>query len=170
MARHGVTGKPARVSVMPLALAAAAAVAILDQVSKWWIVYRVMEPPRTIEVTAFFDLVLTYNRGVSFGFLNTGAAPAPWLLSGLAVVIVIALLFWLRGIEGRWPGVAVGLIIGGALGNVVDRLRLGAVVDFLDLHWGDLHWPAFNLADSAITVGVVLLLLDGLFGRHKSPR
>ncbi len=155
---------------MPLALAAAAAVAVLDQLSKWWIVESVMDPPRTIEVTGFFNLVLTYNPGISFGLLNTDSALVPWLLSGLAVAIVIGLVFWLRRIEGHWPGVAVGFIIGGAVGNVVDRLRLGKVIDFLDLHWAGLHWPAFNLADSAITVGVAVLLVDGLFGRHKSPR
>ena len=161
---------PARVSVMPLALAAAAAVALLDQLSKWWIVERVMDPPRVLEVTGFFNLMLIYNRGVSFGLLDSEAALLPWLLSGLAVAIMIGLLVWLRHIEDRWPGVAVGLIVGGAVGNVVDRLRLGAVIDFLDLHWAGFHWPAFNLADSAITLGVTLLLVDGLFGRRKSPR
>ncbi len=155
---------------MPLALAAAAAVALVDQLSKWWIVERVMDPPRALEVTGFFNLMLIYNRGVSFGLLDSEAALLPWVLSGLAVAIVIGLVVWLRHIEGRWPGVAVGLIVGGAVGNVVDRLRLGAVIDFLDLHWAGFHWPAFNLADSAITLGVVLLLVDGLFGRRKSPR
>ncbi len=155
---------------MPLALAAAAAVALFDQVTKWWIVERVMDPPRALEVTGFFNLMLIYNRGVSFGLLDSEAALVPWLLSGLAVAIVIGLVVWLRHIEGRWPGVAVGLIVGGAVGNVVDRPRLGAVIDFLDLHWAGFHWPAFNLADSAITLGVVLLLVDGLFGRRKSPR
>ncbi len=155
---------------MPLALAAAAAVALVDQLSKWWIVERVMDPPRALEVTGFFNLMLIYNRGVSFGILDSEAALLPWVLSGLAVAIVIGLVVWLRHIEGRWPGIAVGLIVGGAVGNVVDRLRLGAVIDFLDLHWAGFHWPAFNLADSAITVGVALLLLDGLFGRRKSPR
>ena len=155
---------------MPLALAAAAAVALLDQLTKWWIVERVMDPPRSLEVTGFFNLMLIYNRGVSFGLLDSEAALVPWLLSGLAVAIVIGLVVWLRHIEGRWPGVAVGLIVGGAVGNVVDRLRLGAVIDFLDLHWAGIHWPAFNLADSAITIGVALLLLDGLFGRQKSPK
>ena len=155
---------------MPLALAAAAAVALLDQLSKWWIVERVMDPPRALEVTGFFNLMLIYNRGVSFGILDSEAALLPWVLSGLAVAIVIGLVVWLRQIEGRWPGVAVGLIVGGAVGNVIDRLRLGAVIDFLDLHWAGFHWPAFNLADSAITLGVALLLVDGLFGRRKSPR
>ena len=155
---------------MPLALAAAAAVALVDQLSKWWIVERVMDPPRALEVTGFFNLMLIYNRGVSFGFLDSEAALLPWVLSGLAVAIVIGLVVWLRQIEGRWPGVAVGLIVGGAVGNVIDRLRLGAVIDFLDLHWAGFHWPAFNLADSAITLGVALLLVDGLFGRRKSPR
>ena len=161
---------PARVSVMALALAAAAAVALLDQLSKWWIVERVMDPPRVLEVTGFFNLMLIYNRGVSFGLLDSEAALVPWLLSGLAVAIVIGLVVWLRQIEGRWPGVAVGFIVGGAVGNVVDRLRLGAVIDFLDLHWAGFHWPAFNLADGAITLGVALLLVDGLFGRRKSPK
>lgn len=155
---------------MPLALAAAAAVALLDQLSKWWIVERVMDPPRALEVTGFFNLMLVYNRGISFGLLDSEAALLPWLLSGLAVAIVIGLVVWLRQIEGRWPAVAVGLIVGGAVGNIIDRLRLGAVIDFLDLHWAGFHWPAFNLADSAITLGVVLLLVDGLFGRRKSPR
>ncbi len=155
---------------MPLALAAAAAVALVDQLSKWWIVERVMDPPRALEVTGFFNLMLIYNRGVSFGLLDSEAPLLPWVLSGLAVAIVIGLVVWLRQIEGRWPGVAVGLIVGGAVGNVIDRLRLGAVIDFLDLHWAGFHWPAFNLADSAITLGVVLLLVDGLFGRRKSPR
>ncbi len=155
---------------MPLALAAAPAVALLDQLSKWWIVERVMDPPRVLEVTGFFNLMLVYNRGISFGILDSEAALVPWVLSGLAVAIVIGLVVWLRHIEGRWPGLAVGLIVGGAVGNVIDRLRLGAVIDFLDLHWAGFHWPAFNLADSAITVGVALLLLDGLFGRRKSPR
>ena len=155
---------------MPLALAAAAAVALVDQLSKWWIVERVMDPPRALEVTGFFNLMLIYNRGISFGLLDSEAALVPWVLSGLAVAIVIGLVVWLRHIEGRWPGVAVGLIVGGAVGNVVDRLRLGAVIDFLDLHWAGFHWPAFNLADSAITLGVALLLVDGLFGRRKSPR
>lgn len=155
---------------MPLALAAAAAVALLDQLSKWWIVERVMDPPRALEVTGFFNLMLVYNRGISFGLLDSEAALLPWVLSGLAVAIVIGLVVWLRQIEGRWPAVAVGLIVGGAVGNIIDRLRLGAVIDFLDLHWAGFHWPAFNLADSAITLGVVLLLVDGLFGRRKSPR
>jgi signal peptidase II len=155
---------------MPLALAAAAAVALLDQLSKWWIVERVMDPPRALEVTGFFNLMLIYNRGISFGLLDSEAALVPWVLSGLAVAIVIGLVVWLRHIEGRWPGVAVGLIVGGAVGNVIDRLRLGAVIDFLDLHWAGFHWPAFNLADSAITLGVVLLLVDGLFGRRIAPR
>jgi signal peptidase II len=155
---------------MPLALAAAAAVALLDQLSKWWIVERVMDPPRALEVTGFFNLMLIYNRGISFGLLDSEAALVPWVLSGLAVAIVIGLVVWLRHIEGRWPGVAVGLIVGGAVGNVIDRLRLGAVIDFLDLHWAGFHWPAFNLADSAITLGVALLLVDGLFGRRIAPR
>ncbi|MFQ5954177.1 MAG: signal peptidase II [Kiloniellales bacterium] len=156
--------------IMRLALGVAAAVVLVDQLSKWWIVGRIMDPPRPIEVTGFFALVLTHNRGVSFGLFDTDAFMAPWLFSGLALVIVAVLVYWLVGTRRRLPAVAIGLIVGGAVGNMVDRLRLGAVVDFLDFHWADLHWPAFNAADSAIALGVLLLLADGLFGRRESPR
>ncbi len=155
---------------MRLAAGVAAAVVLVDQLSKWWIAARIMDPPRAIEITGFLTLVLAHNRGVSFGLLDTDSALAPWLFSGLALGIVAVLVYWLAGMRRRWPAVAIGLMIGGAVGNVIDRLRLGAVVDFLDFHWADLHWPAFNAADSALTVGVAMLLVDGLFGRGESPR
>ena len=123
---------------MPLALAAAAAVAVLDQLSKWWIVDSVMDPPRTIEVTGFFNLVLTYNPGISFGLLSTDAALVPWLLSGLAVAIVIGLVFWLRRIEGHWPGVAVGFIIGGVVGNPPRIRQLAMQPGDVQRTWADL--------------------------------
>ena len=145
------------------ALGLAVLVLLLDQLSKWLILEVVMQPPRQIELLPFFNLVLTYNRGISFGLLGGGSPWQPWLLSGLALAIVVGLLIWLRRQESLAGALAIGLVIGGALGNVVDRLHIGAVVDFLDLHAAGWHWPAFNLADSAITIGVVLLLLDGLF-------
>jgi signal peptidase II len=97
--------------------------------------------------------------------LNNGGEWAPWLLTVLAVAIGVGLLVWLWRARSIWVAVALGMILGGAVGNVIDRLRFGAVTDFLDAHWGELHWPAFNLADSAISVGVVILLADALIGR-----
>ncbi|MEE8084556.1 MAG: signal peptidase II, partial [Alphaproteobacteria bacterium] len=100
-----------------------------------------------------------------------GSAPqwVGWALVVFALAIAAALSIWLRGVTERLLAAGLGLVVGGAVGNVVDRVRFGAVVDFLDLHWGDFHWPAFNVADSAITVGVVLLILDALKTRPGSP-
>ena len=143
-------------------------VLVLDQISKWWVLTDLMNPPRVIEVLPFANLVLVWNRGVSFGLFNTASDYGPWILSALALAVSAVLAVWLfRGPE-RMVGWGIGLILGGALGNVIDRLVHGAVVDFVDLHAGGAHWPAFNVADSAITVGAVLLILDSLFHRDKS--
>jgi signal peptidase II len=147
---------------------AAVVVTALDQASKWWILEYVMRPPRVIPVTGFFNLVLGWNRGVSFGLFNTSSPFNAWILSAIALVIVAALAVWLRRARSPFLAAAIGLVIGGALGNVIDRLRLGAVADFLDVHAAGYHWPAFNLADSAITVGAVMLIVDSLFmGREN---
>ena len=140
----------------------------LDQVSKWWILTDVMNPPRIIEITPFFNIVLAWNRGVSFGMFAGDSAWGPWLLTGLAGVIVIALAVWLWRTPSRLSVAALGLIIGGAVGNVVDRLNHGAVVDFLDVHAAGWHWPAFNVADSAICVGAAILVLESLFTRDET--
>lgn len=150
-----------------LGYAVAAAIVLADQLSKWWILAAVMDPPREIALLPFFNLILAWNRGVSFGFLGELGWIGPWLLSGLAIAIVIALTVWLSRLSDRYNAISIGLIIGGALGNVIDRLRFGAVVDFLDVHAAGYHWPAFNLADSAITVGVAFLLIESLFVRGE---
>jgi signal peptidase II len=100
---------------------------------------------------------------------GSGAAADALLFSLAAALIVAGLVYWLRRVTSALLAVAIGLIIGGAVGNVVDRIRLGAVVDFLDFHIGSWHWPAFNLADSAICVGVAAMLLDGLL-LHRETR
>ena len=152
-----------------LGLALAAVVLVLDQASKWWLLEVVGMPFRPpIVVTPFFNLVMVWNRGVSFGLFAHEAEVMPYVLSGVAVAISAALLVWLARAERRWIAAAVGLVIGGALGNVIDRLRFGAVADFLDVHAAGWHWPAFNVADAAISVGVGMILLDGLFGRHHN--
>jgi signal peptidase II len=147
----------------PLTLGLAGLVVVLDQATKW-LVLDALRPGEFVPVTDFFNLVLTFNRGVSFGLLASDYWWKPYFLSAVALAIVGGLIWWLRGQGGRrWPQVSVGLIVGGALGNVIDRFVQPGVVDFLDFHLAGYHWPAFNVADSAIFVGVVLLLLDGLF-------
>ena len=143
----------------------AAAVVALDQAVKWLVLNYFFTRADPVEITPFFNLVLAWNRGISFSLFHSEEAYAPFVLSALAVAISLGLAFWLRRVGQRWAATGIGLVIGGAIGNVIDRLRFGAVVDFLDFHWGVYHWPAFNLADSAITIGVVLLLIDGLFHR-----
>lgn len=146
-----------------IGLAVAVAIIVLDQITKVWILEGVMQPPRLIEVTPFFNLVLAWNRGVSFGMFNTQSDYGAYILIALALVIVAGMAVWLWRSESRWTGVAIGLVIGGAIGNVIDRLLYGAVVDFLDFHAFGYHWPAFNAADSAICVGAGMLILESLF-------
>lgn len=144
-------------------------VVLLDQLTKWLVLADLMEPHRTVVVTGFFNLVLVWNRGVSFGMFNADSAWGPTILSALALVIAVCLVIWLRRVTNPLVATAIGLVLGGAIGNVIDRARFGAVVDFLDFHAFGYHWPAFNVADSAISVGVALLLYDSLFERRKAP-
>ncbi|MEL6961262.1 MAG: signal peptidase II, partial [Pseudomonadota bacterium] len=139
----------------------------LDQVTKWVALIGLNLGEHPITVTSFFNLVLVWNRGVSFGMFNNAGAYGPWILSGLAIAVVLGLLYWLRQAENRLVVSALGLVIGGALGNVIDRFRFGAVVDFLDFHIAGYHWPAFNVADAAICIGAGLLLLDGLLSPER---
>ena len=145
----------------------AALVAIADQAVKWLVLDYFSTHADPVEIAMFFNLVLAWNRGVSFSLFHSEEAYAPFALAALALVISVGLAIWLRRIEHRWPATGVGLVIGGAIGNVIDRLRFGAVVDFLDFHWAGYHWPAFNIADSAITLGVIFLITDGLFRRSE---
>jgi signal peptidase II len=117
-------------------------------------------------INRFFDLVLTCNRGMSFGLFNGRGAPGAIIFSLFAAAVVALLLFWLFRTRNALLAFAIGLVIGGAVGNVIDRLRFGGVVDFLSFHIGLWYWPAFNLADSAITIGVAAMLLDGLLSRR----
>jgi signal peptidase II len=151
-------------TMLHLGLVIAGLVIVVDQLSKWAILTLLGDP---IAVTPFFNLVVVWNRGVSFGMFDSTGAYAPWLLSGLALAVVVALVFWLRRVDHALAAAALGLIIGGALGNVIDRVRFGAVVDFLDFHALGHHWPAFNVADSAIVVGAALLLVDGLLAPRR---
>ncbi len=149
-------------------LAIAAAVAALDQLVKLWVIGALSDIPGGVEVTPFLNIVMVWNRGISFGILG-GAALPPWLLAALAGLVAAGLCWWLAGVRERLTAIGIALVIGGAVGNIGDRLRLGAVVDFLDLHAGGVHWPAFNVADTAISLGVAALLIDALpIGRGKN--
>ena len=144
----------------------AAAVLLADQVTKA-IVQAAMMPHESIDLLPVFALTYVRNTGAAFGVL--AAAPPGIRLPLFFVVTVVAvgaLVSFLRRTspDHRWLVGALGGILGGALGNLVCRVRYGEVIDFLDVHWGALHWPAFNVADSAITVGVAIVLLHGL--RH----
>ncbi len=148
-----------------LAYAVAAVVVVLDQLSKYWILDVIHLPASSpVRVLPVFQLTMVWNPGVSFGMLRADTPAGKWLLVAFALAIVAALAVWARKMTRPLLAVAVGLMLGGALGNnLIDRVRYGAVADFLDFH--GLYFPwVFNLADSAISVGVVLLLLDSFIG------
>ena len=138
-------------------------VAVSDQTSKWWIVDVVMQPPKFIPVTDFFNLVLAYNRGVSFGMLNMQSEIGPWILAAVSLAITFGLLVWMWRANKKLTVVALSLIIGGAVGNVIDRLIYGAVVDFISLHAKGFSWYIFNIADIFIVLGVILFILSQIF-------
>lgn len=117
-----------------------------------------------VEVLPFFNLTLAYNTGAAFSFLADAGGWQRYFFAVIAVVAVLVMLVWLLRLKGeRLLACALALVIGGALGNLYDRIMLGHVVDFLDFYWGSYHFPAFNLADSAITLGAILLIIDTLF-------
>jgi signal peptidase II len=159
-------------ATLGLGLGIAALIVVLDQLTKVAVLVFFAHAglDDSTRVAAFFNLVLTYNRGVSFGLFNAagGGGRDALLFSLVAGAIVAGLLWWLARAQSPLLAVAIGLIVGGAVGNVVDRIRLGAVVDFLDFHLGSWHWPAFNLADSAICLGVAAMLLDGLLLQRQA--
>ena len=153
-------------TVLGRAALAGAALAIalaVDFVTKWLIVNMVMVPPHTIEIAPFLNLKLSFNTGVSFGMFRELFVEQPLLLAAIMAAIAAGLLIWAVRTTRRIETFALGLIAGGAAGNVVDRVRHGAVTDFLDLHVGDWHWPTFNMADVMISIGVVLLIAGSLW-------
>lgn len=152
--------QPAR---LRLGLLLAAAVLLLDQLSKWWVLEVVeLERLGQIRVMPFMNLTMVWNRGVTFGLLGSDLWWKPLLLGGVAILIALALLRWLARAESARVAWGLGLVLGGAVGNVIDRARFGAVVDFVHLHAAGYSWYVFNIADAAIVCGVGLLLLDAL--------
>ena len=141
-----------------------------DQFSKWWMLDVFHLPERgTYALLPVLNLTMVWNQGVTFGLFHQDGAAGPWILAGVALAIVVALGVWLRRAETTLTAIALGAIAGGAIGNVLDRLRFGAVVDFLHAHVGTWSWYVFNVADAAIVCGVGALLLDGLVPSRKAP-
>lgn len=138
----------------------AAVVVLADQLSKQ-IAEALLMPYRPETIMPMLNMTLSYNRGAAFSLLADQGGWQRWLFTGLAFAVSGYLLWWLRTLRAgeRLTAWGLALILGGALGNVIDRLVYGHVVDFIDVHYGGWHWPAFNVADSAITVGVVLVLV-----------
>lgn len=149
-------------------LALAALALVLDQASKL-AVLRLIEPYQTVPVLPGFNLTLAFNRGASFSFLADAGGWQRWLFSAISVAASVVIVVLLRRTApgDRLNASGLSLVLGGALGNLIDRLWLGHVVDFLDVYYGASHWPAFNVADSAITVGAVLLVL-GMWRQERA--
>ena len=143
---------------LPLTLAVIAA----DQASKAWIVHHFFLFER-VHLLPVLDVILTYNTGAAFSMLDNASGWQRWVFVALALGVSVALVVWLRRLAAATQALlaaGLALIVGGALGNMLDRLRLGHVIDFIHAHWGPHYFPAFNVADSAITIGAGLLLLD----------
>ena len=141
---------------------------VADQASKEVLLRYLQRVGKAVPVIDdFFRLVEVWNPGVSFGMLGGDRALPAWVLSGVAILVCIGLFLWLRRTDRPLTGWGIGLVMGGAIGNVIDRARWGAVFDFADFHVGQWHWPAFNIADAAIVVGVGLMLLDSLLAETR---
>ncbi len=149
-------------------LTISAAVIVLDQLTKW-LISSWLSLYETVEVIPYFNLTLAHNTGAAFSFLAQAGGWQRWFFVGLALVISIGLIIWLRKVkDNNLESLSISLILGGAIGNVIDRFLLGYVVDFLDVYYGNYHWPAFNIADSAIVVGAMLLILDSFKSKPET--
>ena len=146
-----------------------ALVVFLDFISKQAVVHT-LSPQQVVPVTPFFNLVSVQNKGISFSFFNSGESTTVWALIIVSLAIIAGIAVWLYREKNRWTKLALCLILGGAIGNVFDRLRLGAVVDFLDFHIAHHHWPAFNVADSAVCIGVFIIIIQSIFSKKKEKK
>ncbi|UTW46480.1 lipoprotein signal peptidase [bacterium SCSIO 12696] len=144
-------------------------VIVLDQFTKCWAVAD-LQRYHPVEVTSFFNLTLAYNPGAAFSLFADAGGWQRWFLASLSGAVSVALVIWIAKLSRteRLLAIALGLVLGGAVGNLYDRVVLGQVVDFLDFHWQGRHFPAFNIADSAISIGAVLLVWETLFGHRNN--
>ncbi len=143
----------------------------VDQVSKTAIRHLVAHHGSIVMIDGFFNLVYVKNKGMAFGIMNRqDIVPIPYLLTGITIFAIMLLMLWYLSFrqKNRWINIAVAMIMGGAIGNLIDRIRFSGVIDFLDCHIGSWHWPAFNVADSAITIGVIILFFNLFLGQTTS--
>lgn len=147
------------------------AIIVLDQLTKLaadhWLTLYAARP-----VLPMFNLTLVYNEGAAFSFLSSAGGWQRWFFIALALGVSAVIVVWLRGLprDQRWTAAGLALILGGAIGNVIDRIWHGHVIDFIDVYYDRYHWPAFNIADSGITVGATILIVHGLFFQREHKR
>jgi len=144
-------------------------VIVLDQASKWFMVSW-LSLYETLAVMPCFNLTMAHNYGAAFSFLSQAGGWQKWFFIGLASTISVVLVVWIKGLkpQAKLEAISLSLILGGAIGNVMDRFYYGYVIDFIDVYYNSYHWPAFNVADSAIVVGGVLLVIDSLRSGSKA--
>jgi len=153
-------------SKLILALLIIISAVVIDQLQKELTInYLAANGPQ--QITSYFNLVMVWNKGVSFGMFNNPAT-SQWALVALTGAIILLLIYWLKKATARLPVIGFSLVIGGALGNLIDRVYRGAVADFFDFYINNWHWPAFNLADSFIFIGVALLIIDSFKQSDKN--
>jgi signal peptidase II len=136
-----------------------------------WIVSAQLDLYDSIAVIPSFNLVLAHNYGAAFSFLAGAGGWQRWFFTGLAIIVAVVLTVWMSRLksEAKWEAISLALILGGAVGNVIDRVLHGYVIDFIDVYYGSYHWPAFNIADSAICVGAVMLIIDSFRKKPEAP-
>ncbi|MFP4314059.1 MAG: signal peptidase II [Alphaproteobacteria bacterium] len=167
-----------------------AVVIFFDQLTKWMVMEMIMRPAQdggmplsftewlldapsklsfmSFEVLPFYNIVMVWNYGVSFGILNNNSADNALILIVLAALISFFLLIWMLDSKSKYVGMALALAVGGAIGNIIDRARFGAVIDYIDIHVAGYHWPAFNIADSCVVLGIGFVIIHSLFFEKKS--
>lgn len=165
--------KPESRRFLVFGLLLALIVLVADQASKNWVLYELgfINCPAClpVEVTSFFSLTMVWNEGISYGLFPADSANEKYLLIGFSIVMALILTWWLVRADGRWLAAGLGLVVGGAIGNVIDRFLYGAVVDFFHFHGFGYSWYVFNVADAAIVIGVGAILIDAVFmGRAAS--
>ena len=150
---------------------AAGLVFLIDRFSKWWIVGGLDLPSRKpVEIFSFFDLSMVWNKGISLGLFPAGDESGRYILIGLTSAVSLAIAYWLYRAQSSFVALALGLVLGGAIGNIWDRFQYGAVADFFHFHLGEWSFYVFNVADAAITLGVLLLIWEALLSPQKKPR
>lgn len=149
-------------------LIAAAVIVVLDQLTKVWM-NKLLQMGQAIRLTSFLNLVMAYNKGAAFSFLASASGWQRYFFTGISIIAILFILYFMKKNAGQklfcW---ALALILGGAIGNLIDRVLYGHVIDFIDFHVGTWHWPAFNVADSAITIGAIFFVLDEFRRVHRS--